>query len=47
MNVAAVPEQLYRLTEANQRRAANPRASAWVAASAGSGKTKVLTPNQT
>ncbi len=43
MNVAAVPEQLYRLTEANQRRAANPRASAWVAASAGSGKTKVLT----
>ena len=43
MNVAAVPEQLYRLTEANQRRAANPRVSAWVAASAGSGKTKVLT----
>ncbi len=43
MSLAAVPEQLYRLTEANQRRAANPRASAWVAASAGSGKTKVLT----
>ena len=43
MTVAAVPEQLYQLTEANQRRAANPRASAWVAASAGSGKTKVLT----
>ncbi|NKB50482.1 MAG: double-strand break repair helicase AddA [Alphaproteobacteria bacterium] len=43
MSVAAVPEQLYQLTEANQRRAANPRASAWVAASAGSGKTKVLT----
>jgi len=43
MSVSAVPAQLYRLTEASQRRAANPRASAWVAASAGSGKTKVLT----
>ena len=43
MSVSAVPEQLYRLTEAAQRRAASPRASAWVAASAGSGKTKVLT----
>ncbi|MCZ6588618.1 MAG: UvrD-helicase domain-containing protein, partial [Alphaproteobacteria bacterium] len=43
MNISAVPEQLYQLTQANQRRAANPRASAWVAASAGSGKTKVLT----
>jgi ATP-dependent helicase/nuclease subunit A len=43
MSIAAVPEQLYQLTEVNQRRAANPRASAWVAASAGSGKTKVLT----
>ena len=43
MNISAVPQQLYQLTEANQRRAANPRASAWVAASAGSGKTKVLT----
>ena len=43
MSMAAVPEQLYQLTQVNQRRAANPRASAWVAASAGSGKTKVLT----
>ena len=43
MTVSAVPAQLYELTEANQRRAANPGASAWVAASAGSGKTKVLT----
>ncbi len=43
MTISAVPEQLLQLTEANQRRAANPRASAWVAASAGSGKTKVLT----
>ncbi|MEE7478194.1 hypothetical protein MHIMP23_18320 [Methylobacterium hispanicum] len=31
------------LTEANQRRAADPRASAWVSANAGAGKTKVLT----
>jgi len=43
MSVSAVPAQLHRLTEAAQRQAANPRASAWVAASAGSGKTKVLT----
>jgi ATP-dependent helicase/nuclease subunit A len=31
------------LTRANQRRAADPRASAWVSANAGAGKTKVLT----
>ncbi|WP_336489329.1 double-strand break repair helicase AddA [Methylobacterium nigriterrae] len=31
------------LTEAAQRRAADPRASAWVSANAGAGKTKVLT----
>ena len=31
------------LTQANQRRAADPRASAWVSANAGAGKTKVLT----
>lgn len=43
MTGAAVPTQLHQLTEASQHRAANPRASAWVAASAGSGKTKVLT----
>ena len=43
MSDSAVPAQLQRLTEAAQRRAASPRASAWVAASAGSGKTKVLT----
>jgi len=36
-------ESLYKLTEANQHRAANPQTSAWVSASAGSGKTKVLT----
>ena len=30
-------------TEANQKRASNPYSSAWVSASAGSGKTKVLT----
>ncbi|MDG2313663.1 MAG: UvrD-helicase domain-containing protein, partial [Alphaproteobacteria bacterium] len=36
-------EPLYKLTEANQHRAANPQTSAWVSASAGSGKTKVLT----
>ena len=36
-------EPLYKLTEANQHRAANPQKSAWVSASAGSGKTKVLT----
>ncbi len=30
-------------TEADQRRAADPRASAWVSANAGAGKTKVLT----
>ena len=43
MSLSAVPAQLHQLTEAAQRHAANPRASAWVAASAGSGKTKVLT----
>ena len=43
MSVPGVSKQLHRLTEAAQRQAANPRASAWVAASAGSGKTKVLT----
>jgi ATP-dependent helicase/nuclease subunit A len=37
------PSLLARQAEAAQRRAADPRASAWVAASAGSGKTKVLT----
>ena len=42
MSVAAVPQQLQELTEAAQRQAANPLTSAWVAASAGSGKTKVL-----
>ncbi len=31
------------LTQANQRRAADPLASAWVSANAGAGKTKVLT----
>ncbi|MCJ2014423.1 double-strand break repair helicase AddA [Methylobacterium sp. J-076] len=31
------------LTRENQRRAADPRASAWVSANAGAGKTKVLT----
>ncbi|WP_430929531.1 double-strand break repair helicase AddA [Methylobacterium tardum] len=31
------------MTQANQRRAADPRASAWVSANAGAGKTKVLT----
>ena len=31
------------LTQAAQRRAADPRASAWVSANAGAGKTKVLT----
>ncbi len=31
------------LTQENQRRAADPRASAWVSANAGAGKTKVLT----
>ena len=31
------------ITRANQRRAADPRASAWVSANAGAGKTKVLT----
>jgi ATP-dependent helicase/nuclease subunit A len=31
------------LTQTNQRRAADPRASAWVSANAGAGKTKVLT----
>ncbi|KQO55810.1 double-strand break repair protein AddA [Methylobacterium sp. Leaf87] len=31
------------LTQASQRRAADPRASAWVSANAGAGKTKVLT----
>lgn len=31
------------LTQDRQRRAADPRASAWVSANAGSGKTKVLT----
>jgi len=30
-------------TREAQRRAANPRASAWVSANAGAGKTKVLT----
>ena len=30
-------------TKQAQRRAANPRASAWVSANAGAGKTKVLT----
>ena len=30
-------------TKDAQRRAANPRASAWVSANAGAGKTKVLT----
>ena len=36
-------DRLYKSTEANQHRAANPQTSAWVSASAGSGKTKVLT----
>lgn len=36
-------DRLYKLTEANQHRAADPQTSAWVSASAGSGKTKVLT----
>jgi ATP-dependent exoDNAse (exonuclease V) beta subunit len=31
------------LTKAAQRRAADPRLSAWVSANAGAGKTKVLT----
>ena len=31
------------ITQASQRRAADPRASAWVSANAGAGKTKVLT----
>src|SRR3954451_14550379 len=34
-----IPEDTVR----NQRRAADPRASAWVSANAGAGKTKVLT----
>ncbi len=37
------PSLLAQRAEAAQRRAADPRASVWVAASAGSGKTKVLT----
>jgi ATP-dependent helicase/nuclease subunit A len=41
--MTADPSRLALRAEAAQRRAADPRASAWVAASAGSGKTKVLT----
>jgi ATP-dependent helicase/nuclease subunit A len=40
---AYTPEQVIAIASGNQRLAADPRSSAWVEASAGSGKTKVLT----
>ena len=43
MSVRSDPFTVDPLTRADQRRAADPRASAWVSANAGAGKTKVLT----
>ncbi len=43
MKTLGLEKDLLLRTEANQKRASNPHFSAWVSASAGSGKTKVLT----
>jgi ATP-dependent helicase/nuclease subunit A len=43
MNTTNPPENLWKQALKNQRQAADPKTSAWVSASAGTGKTKVLT----